>query len=115
MSKGFWAADSIAQSIERVGDAARHNASLDREIAYIKKSQAEYQKLVNEFEEMARSNAANLAEKNALRAALTKFDAKHPLLTNNHLRERIKTAGERVLAVSNNWDDVARAGYDFKY
>ena len=109
MSKGFWAADSIAQSIERVGDAARRSAEIDEEIAWRKQARADYQ-------ELALDNAANLAEKHALRVALAKLDPNHPLVTNTHLQERIHKAAEQVFALSGrSWIDVGNVGRDFKY
>ena len=69
-----------------------------------------------DYRELALINAANLAEKHALRVALAKLDPKHPLLSNAHLRERIHRAAEQVYAISSSsWDDIAKAGRDFKY
>lgn len=60
-------------------------------------------------------NAANYCEKHALRAALAKFDPKHPLLVNKSLQERIQNAGEKVLTITGKNSDVAEAGRTFKY
>jgi hypothetical protein len=62
------------------------------------------------------NNAANYCEKHALRAALSKLDPKHPLVTNKLLQEKIQNAGERVWVMSKfDGDAVAKAGREYKY
>lgn len=60
-------------------------------------------------------NAGNLAEKQALRAALRKLSPDHPLLTNTLLQEKIKEAGRRALALTDDWDAARDAGDSFRY
>lgn len=62
------------------------------------------------------TNAANFAEKHALRAALSKLDPSHPLVTNKALQEKIQDAGERIAVISDfDYDAISKAGRDFKY
>jgi len=65
--------------------------------------------------EVEDSNAGNLAEKHALRAALRNIDPKHPLIVNTSLQERIKEAGKKALAITNDWNASREAGESFKY
>lgn len=94
---GFWAGDAIAQTID--------NAQL-KELLYKKQ---------HIIDSIAADNAANLAEKMALRKALAKHDPQHPLLINKELRERIHKAGENALSIKNDWDDCREAGEKFEY
>lgn len=59
-------------------------------------------------------NAANLVEKYTLRSALKKTNPNHPLLTNTALQEKIKEAGVRALAITNDWNAPREAGDMFK-
>lgn len=94
---GFWAGDAIAQSLD--------NAQLQRALNQQKEN----------YNELAADNAANLAEKQALREALRKFDKNHPLLTDAGLQERIKNAGIRAMSIADDWAACREAGASFKY
>ena len=62
------------------------------------------------------TNAANYAEKQALRAALERLDPNHPLIVNKALQEKIQDAGERIAVMSNfDYDAILKAGRDYKY
>lgn len=108
MSRGFWAGDAIAQSLESATKAQIDLAQTER----IGRRIAQLEK---ELDSVAMSNAANLAEKQALRVALAKLDPNHPLLSNKILQEKIKEAGKRALAMTNNFDDAREAGGTFRY
>jgi hypothetical protein len=108
MAGGFWAGDAIATGVELA----------NTQMQGARDAQANYDRLkemVNQRDEMANLNAANFAEKQALRIALEKFDPNHPLLANKSLQERIQAAGERALALTNDWAAVKAAGASFKY
>ncbi len=111
MSKGFWAGEAIATGLEL---AAAENGRVVT-LEALRQLRGKFDALSKEYDELAYSNAANLAEKGALRKALARYDPKHPLLTNAHLKERIHAAGERVFSISNKWDDAFYAGRDFSY
>jgi hypothetical protein len=108
MAGGFWAGDAIATGVElantQMQGARDAQANYDRTKA-----------LADRLDDMRNLNAANFSEKQALRMALAKLDANHPLLTNKSLQERIQAAGERALAMTNDWDAVKAAGGSFKY
>ncbi len=105
MSKGFWAGEAIATGLELAAAESGRLAAWQTA-----------NKLRQQLDELALGNAANLAEKGALRKALARYDPKHPLLTNAHLKERIHRAGERVYLLSEStWTDVLNAGRDFQY
>ena len=62
------------------------------------------------------TNAANYAEKLALRAALERLDPNHPLIVNKALQEKIQDAGERIAVMSDfNREAIGKAGRDYKY
>ncbi len=112
MSKGYWAGDAIATGLELVGEIHSHGATIDRLIEMRKRAD----EWAAAYKDLEAGNAANLAEKMALRKALARYDPKHPLLTNAHLKERIHKAAEQVLALSgSSWIDVGNVGRDFKY
>lgn len=119
MSKGFWAGEAIASGLEVVAAqsgrlSALKAASHATDTAY--RIRQKYDELDAEYEALAAGNAANLAEKMALRKALAKLDPKHPLLTNSHLKERIHKAAQQVYALSeSSWTDVGNVGRDFLY
>ena len=71
-----------------------------------------HQAAVTELED---TNAANLAEKAALRVALGRYAPRHPLLTDKSLQERIQRAGTMALRHADNWDAARDAGATFKY
>lgn len=108
MSKGFWAGDAIATGIDMAAMGIRADAAALANLAQV-------QKLVKTIDTLREDNAANLAEKHALRVALAKLDPKHPLVTNKALQEKIQEAGIRVLAISDSWNDVRAAGEHYKY
>lgn len=108
MGNGFWAGDAIAQSMQ--ASIAAQQDAIDA-----KTRLSATQKLVAEKEKVEMFNAANLAEKQALRVALGKIEPNHPLLTNTMLQERIKEAGRRALAMTDNFDAAREAGGSFKY
>jgi hypothetical protein len=103
-----WAADSLVQS---VSDALGAQAAESR--ANIRLREAE--RAATAFEELQFMNASNLAEKQALRAALMRVDPNHPLLQNMLLREKVQEAGARAFAITKDWDAVRAAGDSFKY
>lgn len=105
---GFWKGDAIASGIAEAtaGIIAHENSKADL---------ARTTRLVNERDEARTVNAANYAEKHALRAALAKLDPNHPLISNKILQEKIQDAGERVLSLTDDWNAVAEAGKTFKY
>lgn len=112
MSKGYWAGDAIATGLELA--ASEHGRAAAWET--VNKIRKEYDELDAEYERLAVGNAANLAEKMALRKALARYDPKHPLLTNAHLKERIHRAAEQVYKLSDSsWVDVGNVGRDFLY
>lgn len=71
-----------------------------------------YERITN----LAEDNAANLAEKYALRKALEQFDPNHPLLKDQNLREAIHRDAIKVYHIqSSDWDDVRNVGSEYKY
>ncbi len=105
---GWLAGEYIAAGIEQAGAGIREQAAASRDLASTKR-------LIASRNEIEEANAANLAEKHALRAALKKLDPSHPLLTNISLQERIKEAGVRSVAITNSWNSAREAGETFKY
>ncbi len=108
MTKGLLAGDNIAMGMEQAFAGIRAEAEAKAELART-------QKLENRAKQAEGNNAANLAEKHALREALRQLDPKHPLLTNIALQEKIKEAGRRALAMTNDYDSAREAGTTFKY
>jgi hypothetical protein len=108
MNRGFWAGDAIAQSLESSIKAQSDLAQTERILENLKR-------LERDLEKTTMDNAANLAEKYALREALSRLDPRHPLLTNQALRERIHMAGEQAMAISRNYNDARDVGKTFKY
>lgn len=108
MSRGWLAGEYIAAGIEQAGAGARAAAAgqahLD-DVMALKKAK----------ERIEDANAGNLAEKHALRAALRELNPNHPLLQNVSLQERIKDAGIRAVAMTNDFDAARNAGETFKY
>jgi hypothetical protein len=104
----FWKGDAIAQGLEgaiRAGQDQR-----EAESALVRT-----QNLAKRIDALENANAANLAEKHALRAALKRIEPNHPLLTNASLQERIKEAGKRAIAITSDFDSAREAGESFKY
>lgn len=95
--------------VQALGDAAEQQGRAIEAERRLARSEA----IERRIEELRMSNAANLAEKQALRDALAKLDPNHPLLTNTILREKIQEAGRKALALTNDWDAVREAGSSF--
>ena len=109
MSKGWLTGEYIAAGIDQAAAGIRENASAQRHLNDVRE-------LVELKDQYYSTNAANFAEKHALRAALAKFDPNHPLITNKALQEKVQEAGRKTLALTNNdWNAVAIAGQTFKY
>jgi hypothetical protein len=102
------AADALGQSVADAMGGIAAEAAAATELRRM-------QKIAANVEELELSNAGNLAEKHALREALAKLDPNHPLLQNVMLQEKIKEAGKRALAMTQDWDAARRAGSTFKY
>jgi hypothetical protein len=66
-------------------------------------------------EDAARSLLGYIAEVQALRAALSKFEPNHPLLTNRSLRQRLHAAGAKAFGVEGAEDQARRAGAAARY
>jgi hypothetical protein len=96
--------NACADAIGAIGEANRAEAHLH----VVSEMRADYDKIES-------TNAANFAEKHALRVALAKLDPKHPLVVNKVLQEKIKSAGRRALDITSSWNAVAEAGQTFKY
>jgi hypothetical protein len=107
MAGGFWAGDAIATGVELAN--TQMQGARDAQANY-----NQVKSLLSNLDQMTMSNAANYAEKQALRVALKKFDPNHPLLVNLALQERIKAAGQRALTLTDDWDAVKAAGLSFK-
>ncbi len=107
MSKGLLAGDNIAMGMEQAFAGIRAQAESKAELERT-------QRLVKKIEQYEGSIAANLAEKQALREALRRVDPKHPLLTNVALQEKVKEAGRRALALTNDFDSARDAGGSFQ-
>lgn len=107
MSKGLLAGDNIAMGMEQAFAGIRAEADSKAELERT-------QRLVKKIEQYEGSIAANLAEKQALREALRRVDPKHPLLTNVALQEKVKEAGRRALALTNDFDSARDAGGSFQ-
>ena len=60
------------------------------------------------------ANAGNLAMKHLALRELKRIDPTHPLVRDAALREQIATAAERVMKMSDNWDDVREFGLNYK-
>ena len=106
---GFLAGEYIASGLEQAA-AGERALQAAREYGHV------VDQLIacrGELKLTEEANAANLAEKHALRAALRKRDPKHPLLTNISLQERIKDAGEAAFSLTRNWDAAREVGESF--
>jgi hypothetical protein len=67
--------------------------------------------LDNEIARLKRENGGHIAEKQALRIALSRLSPNHPLLTNATLRKRVQDAGHQATT-----EEAARAaGSAVKY
>jgi len=108
VSRGWLAGEYIASGLDQAAAGIRANAEASASLDSTKK-------LIAAKEQIEQYNAANLAEKHALRAALRKLDPQHPLLINASLQERIKSAGVRAMAIADSWDAAREAGDSFKY
>ncbi len=108
MSKGLLAGDNIAMGMEQAFAGIRAEADSRAELARAKA-------MADRLERAHADNAANLAEKHALRKALAQIDPNHPLIVNKALQEKIQAAGERALVMTNNFNAVREAGESFKY
>lgn len=97
--------------VQSIGDAAGQQArALDAEMRL-----AEARRTADVIDTLRTDNAANLAEKCALRAALRRLAPDHPLLTNADLRDKIHQAGVRAFSITNEWAAAREAGETFKY
>ncbi len=115
MAGGFWAADSIATGIEADIAARQHEAAMAAMIRDRDGYRTACENYKATIKELELANAANLAEKHALRVALAKFDPKHPLLVDEMLKKRVQDLGERAFSINQSYDDAARAGQKIKY
>ncbi|MEJ8837550.1 hypothetical protein [Ramlibacter sp. AN1133] len=97
--------------VQAIGDAAGAKA---RELQSRREAR-DAEQLNEAVSKLREDNAANLAEKYALRAALAKLDPDHPLVVNAALRERIHQAGIRAIALTNDWEAAREAGETFRY
>lgn len=59
-------------------------------------------------------NAGNLAMKHLALRELAKLDPTHPLVRDAALRESVSAAAKKVMAMSDNWDDVRDYGLNLK-
>lgn len=97
--------------VQSIGEAAAAKA---RELQSRHEAQ-EMERVAADFNTIKEWNAGNLAEKVALRAALAKLQPDHPLVVNAALQERIREAGCRAIALTDDWDAVREAGTSFRY
>lgn len=114
-SAAFWAGDAIATAIEANTAAKIHQREMQNATEQHAALVHRWNELVDKFNALASTNAANLAEKNALRVALERLDPKHPLLVDEMLKKRVQDLGERAFAINNSFNDAARAGRNVKY
>ena len=77
-------------------------------------SLARLQKAQQVIAGLKEANAGNLAMKHLLLRELKRIDPTHPLVRDAAMREQIATAAEKVMKVSNNWDDVRAFGQNYK-
>lgn len=108
MRGSFSPAGDLVQSLGNAAEAQGRAVDAKRRLA-------ETERIVAVAEELKQMNAANLAEKQALRVALEQIAPNHPLLTNKMLREKIQAAGQRAMALTDDWDAVRDAGGSFQY
>lgn len=101
-------AGDLIQSIGQAAESKVREIESRRELRDAEKTAAY-------IKEVEMANAGNLAEKQALRAALQKLAPNHPLLANTMLQEKIKEAGRRALALTDDWDAARDAGGSFRY
>lgn len=71
---------------------------------------AHVQELQARLRAIEEDNAANIAEKCALRQQLARYAPKHPLLTSKALREKVQDTGARAFLARRNFDDAREAG-----
>jgi hypothetical protein len=104
---GTTAADLFAQSLVDMvqGDRAKREAILQDE--RVRGAIAEWQQALDSANH---DNAANIAEKHALRQQLARYAPNHPLLKNQQLREKLQDLGARAFAISKNFDDARKVG-----
>lgn len=107
MSRGWLAGEYIASGLDQAAAGIRANAEASASLDSTRR-------LIALKDEAESFNAANLAEKQALRVALRKLDPKHPLLVNAALQEKVKSAGRAAFGITNNWDAAREAGETFK-
>jgi hypothetical protein len=104
----YWKGDALATGLELT---ATQMQSAKNEAFLIQK----YNKATQDLAELREANAGNLAEKLALRNALSQIQPNHPLVANAALLERLRSAAQKALALTNNWDTVREVGNTFKY
>ena len=106
MAGGYSHAGDLIQALGNAAESQGRAAEAQQRLR-------EMEAIEQRIEDLRMTNAANLAEKQALRLTLTKLDPQHPLLINAALREKIQEAGRKALALTNDWDAVREAGTSF--
>ena len=115
-NSGFMAGGQIVDGIREGVDNVLASRKMKADAAEREKNAATLKVWVEAHKDMALSNAANYAEKHALRAALSRLDPSHPLVTNKALQEKIQNAAERVAVMSEfDYDSIMKVGRDYKY
>lgn len=104
------AADLFAQSIEQMVDANQRLREADERLADARQNAEAWQRAREVIRELEENNAANLAEKYALRQQLARYCPEHPLLKNRQLVEKVQGLGIRAFAINKNFDDARAAG-----
>lgn len=113
---GLAIGEIFAGGIADAQNKSRLNRAVSDAQAIINETAARRDLYKAERNEARVTNAANYAEKHALRAALAKLDPTHPLIANKHLQEKIQTAGEQIWVMSDgDGDSVAKVGREYKY
>ncbi|CAN7358789.1 hypothetical protein [Variovorax sp. LjRoot178] len=103
--------DGFFSDAARIGDeirAAKARAD-DAELAL--RNTQRSNKVITTLKE---ANAGNLAIKHLALRELKRIDPTHPLVRDAALREKIATAAEKVMKISDNWDDVRDFGLNYK-
>lgn len=70
---------------------------------------------MEEREDLSKTALGHVAEVGALRAALSRFDPKHPLLVNSAIRQRIHAAGQRAFGAVDSEAEARKAGAGARY
>jgi hypothetical protein len=109
------AADALAESMNGAFRAISEEARSRTRLQQTQQLAARIDELQKNYDDLGDNNAANLAEKHALRTALAKLQPNHPLISNKSLQERIQKAGVTSMRIAGTWDAAAEAGDTFKY